>query len=485
MTVSEELPAPGRRERTPRPPQKGWFPQLLLRLHFYAGLFVGPFIFVAALSGVAYAAAPSIDNAVYAHIITTDSRGTDKSLAQQVAAAEDYIARRYPRDELLGLKPATKAGATTQVMFSEKGLLDGQVRLVWVDPVTAKAQGDLPVYSTALPIATWIDVFHRTLFLGDLGRTYSELAASWLGIIALAGLGLWVARIRKSRVKRDLVIPNTRARGYRRTFSWHGATGAWILVGALFLSATGITWSLSAGANISALRAAFDWTTPSLTTATRGSDQPSDDGTAQRNGRDLDLVDAMLVTARSVNVHDAEVEIDLPTVKGSAWTVKEIRRTYPTAVNAVAIDADGMKVVSRSDWDQYPLAAKLTRWGIDAHMGLLWGLANQILLFVSGIGIATLVVTGFVMWWRRRPTAGPGKMGKPPGHGALAQAPKWGVAAVLAASLLVGWFLPEMGLTLIAFVLVDALLGPRRERAAAAERVRRASPPRTDSNAIG
>ncbi len=76
-----------------------------------------------------------------------------------------------------------------------------------------------------------------------LGRFYSELAASWLGIIALAGLGLWIVRIRKSRTKKDFVRPNRAYRGYRKTLSWHTSVGIWVLLGALFLSATGITWS--------------------------------------------------------------------------------------------------------------------------------------------------------------------------------------------------------------------------------------------------
>ena len=29
-----------------------------------------------------------------------------------------------------------------------------------------------------------------------------------------------------------------------------------------------------------------------------------------------------------------------------------------------------------------PIAAKLSRWGIDAHMGMLFGLVNQVLLLI-------------------------------------------------------------------------------------------------------
>lgn len=47
--------------RPPRNTQRGWFGQFLLRLHFYAGLFIGPFILIAALSGAVYALGPTIE----------------------------------------------------------------------------------------------------------------------------------------------------------------------------------------------------------------------------------------------------------------------------------------------------------------------------------------------------------------------------------------------------------------------------------------
>ncbi|MBL0888735.1 PepSY domain-containing protein [Myceligenerans sp. I2] len=78
-------------------------------------------------------------------------------------------------------------------MLTVPGLGPGEARAVFVDPGTGEVRGDLTVYGTsgALPLRTWVDQLHRNLHLGDPGRLYSELAASWLGIVALAGLGLF------------------------------------------------------------------------------------------------------------------------------------------------------------------------------------------------------------------------------------------------------------------------------------------------------
>lgn len=450
-TESTGAPAPVRRTSA------GWFPQLLLRLHFYSGIFVGPFILVAALSGAIYAAAPTIEKVAYQHELTAPVSATSMPLSDQVTAAESYIAASHPGDILVGVKPAPKPGATAQVLFTEKGLMDYQNRTIFVDPGTGDVRGDLLSYGTVLPVGTWADVLHRTLFLGNFGKTYIELAASWLGIISVAGLGLWLIRIRKARAKRELVVPNSTLKGRRRILSWHASTGVWLLLGAVFLSATGITWSQFAGNNVSSLRSALSWQSPELATTV-----PSADASA--GSVDPVMFDTVLAKARSVNIHSTQVEVDVPTEAGQAWVVSEIKRSYPTAVNTVAIDGDTLKVVGQTDFADYSIPAKLARWGIDTHMGLMWGLPNQILLFVTALGIATMVVFGYVMWWQRRPTRGPrpGRMGKAPAPGALARAPWWGVAIAVAFSILVGAFLPEFGITLLGFVLVDTIVTARK-----------------------
>ena len=55
-------------------PRAAWG-NLLRRLHFYVGLFVGPFIFFAALTGTLYVATPQLENILYRHALHTDSVG--------------------------------------------------------------------------------------------------------------------------------------------------------------------------------------------------------------------------------------------------------------------------------------------------------------------------------------------------------------------------------------------------------------------------
>ncbi|MHA6796784.1 PepSY-associated TM helix domain-containing protein [Pseudonocardia bannensis] len=438
---------------------------LVLRLHFYAGLLVGPFVLVATATGVLYVLTPQLESWIYADQLRVPVTAQQRSLADQVHAA----VATEPGGTLDAVRPAPEPGATTRVLFSDPGLDESERRTVFVDPGTGQVTGSLVSYGTSgvLPLRMTIDQLHRNLLLGEPGRLYSELAASWLWVVALGGLALWIARLRTRRAAgraglRDLFRPEPGATGRRRTLTRHGALGTWLLVGMLFLSATGLTWSTYAGATISELRASLGWSTPALDSGGGGGHGDHSGGApaqAGSGGAAVGGVDSVLAIARAAGIDARSVEIALPAEPGAAWTVTEIQRSWPTQVDAVAIDAGSGAVVDQVRFADYPVMAKLARWGIDAHMGVLFGWVNQLLLVAFGLGLITTIVLGYRMWWRRRPTRGRGGRAVPRGQFRRASQPV-GFVAVLAA-VVVGWFAPLFGISLLAFLAVDGLLGRR------------------------
>ncbi|MCI1017730.1 PepSY domain-containing protein [Microbacterium sp. C5A9] len=462
MTLTETHAPPPSVPSAPR--ARRWFGPLLLRLHFFAGILVGPFILIAALSGALYALTPQLEQAVYAHELHAPKSDTTLTLAAQIEAADDYLGEDAA---LSAVRPAPENGDTTRIMYAEEGLGASESRAVFVDPGTGEIRGDLVVYGTSgsTPLRTWISTLHRNLHLGEPGRVYSELAASWLGIVAVAGLALWIIRIRRARVKKDLLRPNPAHRGYRRLFGWHTSVGIWVLLGALFLSATGITWSQFAGANVSALRASFDGGTPALVTDLDGQAADADEHahhhgaqSAPTGAANPATFDAILAIAHRANVNTGQVEITPPAQPGTAWTIREIKTGFPTEGDSLAIDGTTMQVVDRIDFADLPLTAKLASWGINLHMGVLFGFANQIVLFLIAIALVAMVVIGYAMWWKRRPAGRPDRrVGSVPGP-ALREAPWWGVTAVAAAGVVIGIWLPTVGWTLVGFLAVDLVL---------------------------
>ncbi|MFG3521223.1 PepSY-associated TM helix domain-containing protein [Nocardia nova] len=442
---------------------------LAMRLHFYAGVFVAPFILIAAVTGALYAVAPSLESIVNRDLLHVDSTGPARPLSEQIAAG----VAAEPGLALVAVDPAQHAGDTTRVIFTDPSLGESERRAVFVDPATATSVGDSVVYGStgALPMRTWIDVLHRNLHLGDVGRLYSEMAASWMWVIALAGVVMWLRRSRGSL--RRLLWPDRSKAGRPRSVGAHATVGMWILLPLLFLSATGLTWSLHAGQHITSLRQQLSWTTPVVDTALPGAPMPSmpagGEHAEHTGGHGMSMpvpadraaqADKVLAVARGHGI-DGPVEISVPAKDTTAFTVKERRLPGVYTQDAIAVDGrtgDVTDILRYADW---PLMAELANWGIALHMGMLFGLANQLLLLATMIALITVIGRGYLMWWRRRPTRadGPFTFGRAPARGVLRRAPLWISVPLIAVTVGIGWFAPVLGVSLLAFLIVDVVLG--------------------------
>ncbi|MDX3225026.1 PepSY domain-containing protein [Streptomyces sp. ME19-01-6] len=440
---------------------------LVLRLHFYAGVLVAPFLLVAAVTGLLYAGSFQAEKIIYSHELRVPVGDHELPISQQVAAAR----KAHPEGEISAVRPSPEDGATTRVLLSGvKGVDHAHTLAVFVDPYTGKVRGALEQYGStgALPLRTWIDELHRDLHLGQTGRLYSELAASWLWVITLGGLLLWLGRRRKQRALRSVALPDRTATGRKRTMSFHGAVGLWAALGLLFLSATGLTWSTYAGANIADLRTALDQTTPTVSATVGGGEHAGHDmgsgsmpgmdmgGTGETSGHTTDVgLDAVLKTARAKGL-DNPVEIVPPAEPGSAYVVSQIQRSWPEKQDSVAIDPATGEVTDVQRFADYPVLAKLTRWGIDLHTGNLFGLVNQIALAALALSLILLIVWGYRMWWQRGRASA---FGRPVPRGAWRRVPPYVLLPLAAAIAVIGYYLPLLGIPLAAFLAVDLLLG--------------------------
>ncbi|MEU1129055.1 PepSY-associated TM helix domain-containing protein [Streptomyces sp. NPDC005900] len=456
---ADPLSPPGDTEARPAARRSGWasLRPLVLRLHFYAGLLIAPFLLVAATTGLLYAGSYQAEKILYADElrVSVPAGKSELPLTRQVAAAR----QAHPEGMISAVRPAPEDGATTRVLLSGvPGVDSDQTLAVFVNPYTGEIRGALAQYgaSGALPLRTWIDGLHRDLHLGEPGRLYSELAASWLWVIAGGGLVLWFGR-RKALRKRHK--PGN-ATGRRRTLSLHGSVGVWAAVGLFFLSATGLTWSTYAGQSISDLRDSLGQSTPSVTAQAAGehAGHGGAAGTARAGaGADVGL-DAVLKSARGQGLSDP-VEIVPPAGDASgptAYVVKQIQRSWPEKQDSVAVDPANGAVTDVLRFDDYPVLAKLSRWGIDAHAGSLFGIANQIALAALALCVILLIVWGYRMWWQRGRAS---SFGRPMPRGAWQDVPPYVLVPLMAAIAVLGYFVPLLGIPLVAFLAVDIVLG--------------------------
>ncbi|MFI5663701.1 PepSY-associated TM helix domain-containing protein [Streptomyces sp. NPDC051684] len=433
---------------------------LLLRLHFYAGILIGPFLLVAAVTGLMYTATPQIEAVVYRHELKVTPHGTPEALSAQVAAARKAV----PDGTLFSVTPATGRTDSTRVVFEKPGLPDNYTQTAFVNPYTSEVLGQERTFAGWwLPVRSWVDGFHRHLNLGEPGRIYSEIAASWLWVEILGGLALWLTAPRSRQRVRRVLVPQGGAKGRRRTMSWHAAVGVWASVGLLGLSATGMTWSVHAGASIGKIQSALTGPTPAVSTTLPGQTADQGENARTSSGRDVGI-DAVVASAHAAGLRGV-LNVSPPTKDQATYVVKENTRSWPERHDTVAVDPATGKVTDRANWADYPLLSKMTSWGIDAHMGLLFGLANQIVLALLAIALIGMILWGYRMWWLRRPTRTEGfALGRAPTRGTWRRLPGWFLAPAVLLTAAIGYFVPLFGLPLLAFIVVDLIVGARRRR---------------------
>ncbi|WP_408930136.1 PepSY-associated TM helix domain-containing protein [Corynebacterium axilliensis] len=435
------------------------------RIHFYGGMFVGPFILIAALTGCLYAVAPSLEKVVYHDVLTVPTVEKPLSLEEQIQAAQ----HEHPDMPVTQVWPATTPTDSTRVIVADPGIDESLQHTVFIDPATAKVIGDYPTYSGIgeMPLRRWISSLHESFHLGKPGELYSELAASWLWVMACGGLYMWWIR----RRPKNKATANAAQQQPKRSARWkatrlHSTIGAWIFIGLLGLSATGITWSGLAGNNVDSLVERMNWKATPINTALHGTTAETHEhtgheghaghgvGGASSSASVAADAERVLATGRAEGL-TGPLRLYPPEDAHSAWQVSERWVEWRTTSDAVSVDGATGEVIDRQPFSSLPLFSKLSSWGIYLHMGIMFGLPLQIALLALGLATAALVVLGYYMWWKRRPRF------LPTAHFSWATT---GLGALFAAT--VGVFLPLLGITLAAFLVLDAILihTPRQKK---------------------
>ena len=417
------------------------------RWHFYAGIFVAPFAIFLALTGAIYLWKPQYEAWRHRDLLTAPlavnaSERKPVSADAQLAAARAAAPAGW-RAQFV--QPTFAPGETTQVGFKPGASRSafGAGLTVYVDPSTGAILGQVRDEDEFMYT---VKKLHGTLLAGNTGKYLVELVASWALVLFLTGLYLVWPRPRFT--VRGFLLPrlrDQRSRDWRRQF-WrdlHAIPAVWFAAGAIFLLSTGLLWTQAAGgwyrkisaaigqgtpveSNASAHRSELSgWSPPlkaglaekidrleSAPPADEHASHPSGirskrsdhrtDGTAPEGPfAGAISLDRVIAVAVEHNV-PAPFVIGLPVgPRGVFSAISD--RNQPFSRTYLHLDQYSGRVLAEVRFGDFGYLAQFFSWGIIAHEGQLFGLANQILGTFLAAGVALLGASGLVMWWRRRP----------------------------------------------------------------------------------
>ncbi|OWJ62221.1 PepSY-associated TM helix domain-containing protein [Paraburkholderia caledonica] len=485
----------------------------LWRWHFYAGLFVMPFLVVLAITGTLYCFQPQIEPLLYPQLLVVESR----------------TAPRMPADALLAraraAMPTGSVAVTTVIPDTPERsmefifrLADGEKQSVYVNPYNAEVLGTLSVENRFMQIDRML---HRKLLLGKPGELLMELAACWTLVMIGTGVALWWPR--GATRARDALVPRFTLKGRPLWKSVHAAMGIWLALGALAFVLTGLPWSGSWGKQFKALASAANlgappgtWgglplrsvlpvaargdvtantsanttanTTETKAHATHAGHAGHDTQAAQDDSMPGMVMDDLPLPQTPWAVGNAPVpastnegtapplplgrivsqaaalgvtsgyNIALPTSATGVYTVSYFPAD-PQKERTIYIDQYSGTVLKDIRYADYGAVSKAVSYGTSLHMGRYFGVANQILCATISLGLAMMAVTGCVMWWKRRPQR---SLGAPSRERAAPSMRGWKTGLIM-----LGIVFPLMGATLIVVWLGDRVLfgrASRRER---------------------
>lgn len=422
------------------------------RWHFYAGLFVIPFLLILSVTGAAYLFKPQFDRWEERAWRGLPTAGAVDADAQVTAALAVFPGARFHYYRI----PEAPGDAA----IVHLGLAGGAMRDVAVSP-----QGR--VIGSADPerrLSAWLSKIHGSLLMGRTGGLIVELAASWAIVMILTGLYLWWPR---GRGAAGVVWPRLSLGGRAALRDLHAVIGFWVSGLALVLLVTALPWTDVWASGFGAVRAEMGWVSGAQDWKSGASDPHAvhDHGAmAGHYAHTAPAIPLAHIVARAKAEHMPAPAIVQPPgapnlfgpPNGNMWTLTTQTQNRPL-IRKVGYDPATGAEVSRSGFADKHVVDRVVGYGIAWHEGQLFGLANQLIGVATALAPFTLAISGFLMWRRRKPDD---RLGAP----AIARDPVRlkGVAAII---LLLAAFLPLLAASLILLALVDRFVLPHLPRA--------------------
>lgn len=441
--------------------------QRLWRWHFFAGLMVCPFAILLSITGAIYLFKPQIDS-YEENRINARAPVVEAHISPMPA---DQLVRKLlldqPQAHLKHFILAKKNDRTVEVVLNQA---NGQEEIFWVDRYSGQ------VLNSAISDRRFLAVvkkLHGELLLGSKGSYVVELMASWMIVLLMTGLYLWLAKTDyRGRLQinwKRWFIPRLKSRRPRTQYrSLHGVLGMWFVIPILLLLLSGLPWTQLWGTGFKQLQDKMGWrelrqqlaqspasqapqqkdrtiTNSSLWEITSDS-SPEHRQTVHLSPSEQAYMTPLEGIVQRLQKEDLAppVQVQPPSTVQQSWIVRTLPQQRSERVT-IHYDRHSAEELMRRAFDDYHIVQRLASQGISLHEGALFGWLNQLLGLLTAIAIIGLSSFGLAIWWLRRPRgelAAPSKSMSPPSRSLW-----FGIIAM-------GLFLPAAG---ISFVLVAVL----------------------------
>lgn len=405
---------------------------LVWRWHFYAGLYVVPFILMLSLTGLIMLFDEEIEQIRYQSLIEVTHSEQTLAVSTQLSA----VSSAYPNHNVSQFIPAKDNQTANRFSLQNS---DGKQFFVTVNPYTATVLGEIDRSNSIYNLANKI---HSTLLIGDWGDYLIEVSAS-LGILLLVtGVYLWLPSDNASRAG----FLKIRTRSGKRILlrDLHANIAGSLSVVLLLFFVSGLAWTGIWGAKIvqgwNTFPTHYVWgerpesAIPDITHADLNhaaqeelpwnlelapvpQSKPVEHDHANMDKSSLSTPISMGINTPSTigidhivqlakEVGFTQYRIFFPTSSSGVFTISANSMAgdivNPTEDRTMHIDQYSGEVIMDVTWQDYSAIAKLMATSVSLHQGDV-GSINKALNVLFCIAFIFIAALGTIMWWMRRP----------------------------------------------------------------------------------
>lgn len=364
--------------------------KIINKLHLWLGLSSGLIVFIVAVTGCIYAFQAEIKDLTYPFLFVEPQ----ESAVLPPSEISEIAQEAYPNGHLHAVLYPMKEKSAQAIFFSY-GEGNDHYQIAYINPYSGEV---LELRDEYADFFRFILDGHFYLWLPpEIGQPVVASFTLVFLFMVISGLILWWPK-KKKNLKQSLKIKWS-ARWRRKNYDLHQVLGFYVMTFALVFAVTGLVWG-------------FLWFRDGVYFVASGGEKfveyynPVSDSTKTYQG-EIPALDAVWVKMNE-EYPDAEyIEVHPPEFEGAAIAAN----ANPDASTYWKTD---YRYFDQNTLEELPVehfynrfeeatvAQKIMRMNYDVHVGAIAGLPGKILAFFLSAIIASLPVTGFLIWWGRR-----------------------------------------------------------------------------------
>jgi uncharacterized iron-regulated membrane protein len=343
-------------------------------LHLYLGLTSGLVVFIVAASGCIFAFEEQIRSLLHHDkLYHTHHNGSHKPLAEIITA----VNKHYPDQKVRNIVIPEGTDANVMVALQNK-------TVVYVNPETVAVTGTLNRETDFFEVVLRL---HRSLCLGEPGEIITGISVLIFLFMIISGIVIWWPKNKMALTKK--LTLKLHAGRKRRNYDLHSVLGfyaSWVLI---FSVITGLVWS-------------FKWFEGAMYFMV-GSEKEEKNQLSEYTAQQKTMEPGMIVSDLQVQYPGRELILVLPgdslgtyrvTVTEKGGLLKKQHHFF--------FDQYSGKLVEQNLFSEQSTGDKLRATNYAIHTGQVFGLTGQFIVFFAGLTAASLPITGFLMWYRRK-----------------------------------------------------------------------------------